>query len=185
MESTGTSTKPANTTPVRVRTVDGVEVEVPMNVLKVSGYFRDYLEDRETVDEVLDISAFQIVNSEMFAAVLEFSTLVVETREPKINKPIQHQSIYEVVSPNFAAFADKFREDSLAQLILVANTLNNESLLEVLSAKLAIDLSKLKEEEFRKYFSIATPFDNDQEVERVKQENEEAKEIYGLNEDDD
>ena len=58
-------------------------------------------------------------------------------------------------------------------------------MLEVLSAKLAIDLSKKSVEEFRKYFSIQTPFENQEEAERVNRENEEAKEIYGLNEDDD
>jgi hypothetical protein len=157
-----------NTSLVKVRTGDGADFSVPFNVLTVSGYFRDFLEGRESVEEVLEIGEFGFVSKEMFEAVIEFSTLVANSRIPKINKPIQHQSIYEVVSPNFAAFADKFKDDKLAQLILVANTLNNESLLEVLSAKLAIDLSKFKEEDFRKYFSIATPFDNDAEIERVK-----------------
>jgi hypothetical protein len=61
----------------------------------------------------------------MMEAVIEFSKLVRHSRIPKINKPIHHQSIYEVVSPAFAAFAGRFNEDKLAQLILVANTLNN------------------------------------------------------------
>ena len=79
---------------------------------------------------------------------MDFSTLIISSRVPKINKPIQHQSIYEVVSPQFADFASRFAEDRLAQLIMVANVLNNESLLEVLSAKLAIDLYKFDVLEF-------------------------------------
>ncbi len=85
MESTS-----VNTSIVKVKTVDGEEFNVPMNVLKVSKYFSDFLEDGNSPDEVLDISAFTIVNKEMFAAVIEFSNLIINSRVPKINKPIQH-----------------------------------------------------------------------------------------------
>ena len=78
----------SNSTLVKVKTVDGAEFSVPMNILKVSKYFSDFLEDRTSVEEVLDISAFSIVNKQMFEAVIEFSTLIINTRVPKINKPI-------------------------------------------------------------------------------------------------
>lgn len=42
----------------KVRTVDGAELDVPVSALKVSGYFRDFLEDHDTINEVLDISEF-------------------------------------------------------------------------------------------------------------------------------
>ena len=51
-----------NTSLVKVKTVDGAEFSVPMNVLRVSKYFSDFLEDGNSPDEVLDISAFNIVN---------------------------------------------------------------------------------------------------------------------------
>ena len=90
-----------------------------------------------------------------------------------------------MTSPPYAAFADKFEDDRLCQLILAADKLNNQDLLELLSAKLAIHLNDKSTEEIRKYFNIITPFEKESDEQRVKDENEEAKEIYNLNDDDD
>ena len=95
----------------KVKTVDGAEFEVPIDVLKVSGYFNDFLEDTDHVQEELDIAPFSIVTKEMMESVIEFSTLVKSHRAPEISKPIFHQSMYEVTSPVFAAFAEKFKDD--------------------------------------------------------------------------
>ena len=73
--------------------------------------------------------------------VIEFSELLVKHRPPVISKPIKHASMYEVTSPVFAAYTDKFEDEKLAEMILVADRLINTSLLELLSAKLAITLS--------------------------------------------
>jgi hypothetical protein len=51
--------------------------------------------------------------------------------------------MYEVTSPVFAAYADKFKDDKLADMILAANYLEFTPLMELLSAKLAITLSTM------------------------------------------
>eukprot|EP00347_Sterkiella_histriomuscorum_P004586 403359901 len=170
----------------KVITVDGGEFDVPIDALRVSGYFNDFLEDTDQVSESLDISLFSVVTKSMMASVIEFSILVTQHRAPEISKPIFHQSIYEITSPIFAKFADKYQDDELCQLILVADKLNNQALLELLSAKLAIHIQRMEtKEEIRKYFQITQPFNSAEDEERIKDENEEANEIYCLNDDDD
>ena len=169
----------------KVRTVDGAEFDVPIKVLNVCGYFKDFLDGSDSVAEVLDIAPFSIVNKDMMEAIIEFSSIVINNKPPQISKPIFQKSIYEVTSPPYAAFADKFEDDRLCQLILAADKLNNQDLLELLSAKLAIHLNDKSTEEIRKYFNIITPFEKEADEQRVKDENEEAKEIYNLNDDDD
>ena len=97
----------------KVKTVDGAEFEVPIKALKVSGYFKDFLEDTDQVTEVLDISPFAIVTKDMMEAIIEFSEIVINNKPPMISKPIFHQSIYEVTSPVYASFANKYDDEKL------------------------------------------------------------------------
>ncbi|CDW76873.1 UNKNOWN [Stylonychia lemnae] len=183
----------------KIRTVDGGQLDVPIAVLKVSGYFSDFLEGSESVNEELDISPFQLVTKEMMEYVVEFSKLAILYKSPNISRPIFHQSIYEVTWPVYAEFADKFDDEKLSHLILVADRLNNQPLLELLSAQLAIKIQKLEgklegtekekkdqtTQKIREYFQITDPFDSPESEKRIKAENEEAFEMFDLNDDDD
>ena len=66
----------------KVRTVDGVEFDVPIKVLNVCGYFKDFLDGSDSVAEVLDISPFAIITKDMMQAIIEFSTIVISNKPP-------------------------------------------------------------------------------------------------------
>ena len=68
----------------KVKTSDGGELMVPLKVLKVNGYFKDFLEDQEQVNEDLDISDFSIITKEIMEHIVEFSALVVKNKPPEI-----------------------------------------------------------------------------------------------------
>ena len=109
---------------IKVKTVEGGIIEVDANVLKTSTYFADFLEGIEETKEVLDMSDLNITKESM-EAVIEFSQLLVTHRPPAISKPIKHLSMYEVTSPVFAAYTDKFEDEKLSEMILVADRLIN------------------------------------------------------------
>ena len=169
----------------KVKTVGQEEpLEVSKEVLVHSNYFAEFLEGNDNTDEVLDMSDLNITY-ECMLNVIDFSKLLCTHRPPVISKPIKHLSMYEVTSPVFAGFTDKFEDEKLCEMILVADKLVNIPLLELLSAKLAITLSQKSIEDIRKYFEIAQPFDNAEVEKRIKDENEQAEEIYQLNDEDD
>ena len=92
--------------------------------------------------------------------------------------------MYTVTAPQFAKYADQFTDhDELCHLMMVANFLENEQLLELLSAKLAVILANKTVQEVRDFFNINHPFESAEQEERVRKENEEAIEIYNLNDD--
>ena len=95
----------------------------------------------------------------------------------------------QATTPALANFAESFGKygddyETLAQMLLVANFINNQPLIDVLSAKLAIVIANMTHPQIREFFGITNPFESPEEEERVKKENEEAREIYGLNDDD-
>ena len=169
---------------VKIRTKDDKVIECSLELLAFSGYFTGYLEGRDIVDEELDMTALNITEDSM-KSVLEFSELLTRYKAPIISKPIKHQSMFEVTSPIFASFSEKFDDEKLCEMIMVADKLDIGPLQDLLSAKLAIQLLGKSIEEIRTYFNILKPFDSPEEEKRVKEENEEAKEIYSLNEDED
>ena len=90
----------------------------------------------------------------------------------------------QATTPALANFADSFGKyadgyESLAHMLLIANFMNNQPLIDVLSAKLAIVLANMTHAQIREFFAITQPFAPGEE-ERVRRENQEALEIYGL-----
>ena len=70
-------------------------------------------------------------------------------------------------------------------MILVANHLYYEPLLDLLSARLAIDLAAKNVEQIREFFDIKVPFATPELEAQVLKENQEAIEIYDLENDED
>ena len=67
-------------------------------------------------------------------------------------------------------------------MILAANFLNNDGLLQLLSAKLACDLKNKSVEEVRAYFGVQNDYSPD-ELKRLDEQKEEAREIFDLDDD--
>ena len=111
-----------STSLVKVKTSDEVTFDCSIDTLNKIGYFLNFLEGRDSVDEVLDMTALNITEVIM-KEVLEFTDLLAKYKTPMISKPIKHGSIYEVTSPVFAAYADKFDDERLCEMIMAADRL--------------------------------------------------------------
>ena len=64
-------------------------------------------------------------------------------------------------------------------MILAANFLNNDGLLQLLSAKLACDLKNKSVEELRQYFDVENDY-SEEDLKRLEEQFEEAKEVYDI-----
>ena len=105
---------------------------------------------------------------------------------PKISQPLKNKDhMIQVTTQVFADFADSIVDpDELAHMILASNYFQNDPLLDLLSAKMAITLANMDVPGIRNYFGITNPFRTPEDEERVKRENDEAKEIYDLDNDE-
>ncbi len=114
-------------TVVKLKTSDGVQFDCSLSTLKHMKYFQDFLEGRDTVDEVLDMTDLKITEPIM-KKLFEFTDLLSKYTVPRITKPIKHGSIFEVTSPVFAQYTETLDDEQLCEMIMVADRLNIQPL---------------------------------------------------------
>ena len=166
---------------MQLKSYDGELVTVNYQALLTNRFFFDLLEDQEVPSTALEMTN-ELLKKSIIENVMKYCEFAYKNHPPKIQKPIKQASIYDITSPFYANFASQFADDSLCEMILAANYLNNEGLLQLLSAKLACDLKNKSVEEIRTYFNIVSDYTPD-EIKRLDEQKEEAKEIFDLEDD--
>ena len=175
MESTGGPT-------IKVVCEDG-DFQLPLaQLLRCGGTLADIHETSDNKSEVV-LRGITIprITTRAFTSLAKYAQLT-EHFLPQLAKPLKSlENMYRVTAPVFAEFAESFVDsEELCYMILVANYVNNESLLELLSARLAQLLARLDTAQKREFFGITRPFENPEREAEVIKENEEATELYQL-----
>ena len=91
--------------------------------------FRDLWEDSGKPTEAVSFKDAPLLTHKVLTDVFEYCNFAYKNHPPKIQKPIKQSSIYDITSPYYANFANKFEGDALCEMILAANFLNNDGLL--------------------------------------------------------
>ena len=141
-------------------------------------FIEDMLEGMEEVTEAIELTN-ENLTKDVLEKVFEFCMYLKDNSPPNIQKPIKHPNLYDITSPWYAKFAEQFDDEKLCIMILGANFLNCQDLLDLLSAKLCLILKEKNVVEIRKFFGASNDFSPDEEGE-IKQQNNEAKEIYDI-----
>ena len=92
--------------------------------MKQSIMLRDLLEDADWSQKVEIALEYQFITDEILGEVIQYCEFASRNHPPKIQKPIRHSSIYDITSPWYATFAQKYENDRLCEFILAANYLN-------------------------------------------------------------
>ena len=167
---------------ISLKCADGQDLQVNYDALLMSKFFYNMFEDQDMPNDTVPVSNAPLLTKANMEAVMEYCEFAYKSHPPKIQKPIKQNSIYDITSPWYAKFASKYADSQLCELILVANYLENDGLLQLLSAKLACDLKPKTVEEVRAFFGVQNDYTAD-EIKRLDEQKEEAKEIFELEDD--
>ena len=163
---------------IKLKSYDGHVLECNYDAIILNRFLYDMFEGAEVGDEAIEIPN-EFLKKDNLQKVIEYCDFAYKNHPPKIQKPIRQSNIYDITSPFYAKYASEFDENTLCEMILAANFLNNDGLLQLLSAKLACDLKEKTVEEFRLYFSIQNDWTED-DIKRLDEQKEEAIEIFDL-----
>ena len=90
--------------------------------------------------------------------------------------------MFDICPPWYAKFVNDMDENTLCELILAANMFDIDPLVDLLSAKIALILKDKSIEERRRFFGVENDYTTE-DLERIDRENEEAIDIYELEDD--